>query len=92
MERNHRAINVFQKAAVSMATVGWLLYYYQLFITPNAFSYVVQQLEHSSTIVMSEPIDPAANSAMIHSTEAPLGHHYVNVNVASSKQFSATII
>ena len=45
LERDHRAITIFQKAPVQLYTSESALYHYQLLLTPYAFSFLKEQFE-----------------------------------------------
>ena len=45
LERDHRAITIFQKAPVQLYTSESALYHYQLLLTPYAFSFLKEQLK-----------------------------------------------
>ena len=45
LERDHRAITIFQKAPVQLYTSESALYHYQLLLTPYAFSFLKEQFD-----------------------------------------------
>ena len=50
LERDHRAITIFQKAPVQLYTSESALYHYQLFLTPYAFSFLKEQFDVAKKI------------------------------------------
>ena len=50
LERDHRAITIFQKAPVLLYTSESALYHYQLLLTPYAFSFLKEQFDVAKNI------------------------------------------
>ena len=67
LERDHRAILVFQKAPVQ-CYAGFPLHQYQILLMPFAFSYIVKQHQLAQKIVITHDIDKSNGTVDIQST------------------------
>lgn len=66
LERDHRAITIFQKAPVQLYSSESALYHYQLLLTPYAFSFLKEQFDIAKKITEDAG---AAESNVLQSSE-----------------------
>jgi len=74
LERDHRAITVFEKCPVNVIPVNNCLSQYQLLLTPYAYSFVVKQFELSDkvniVVNLNSSVDVYSNGRKLLTTDS----------------------